>query len=236
MFYGIHGGTEWTGGSFDPATGIVYVSSNEIPWFWAATEHREAGSGMEKGRTVYQKRCAACHGPDRTGLGVSPSLVGLANRFSDRSGMVDIIKRGRNLMPPTTGIADQEVEAVIDYLYSERMPASGNTRMVHTGMGRLLDHEGFPGSKPPWGNLVAIDANSGRIKWKVPLGEHPGMSASAQPTGTENFGGPTVTAGELVFCAGTTNHLIALSTAAPARNSGGTSCHSEATHRRPCTK
>ena len=52
--------------------------------------------------------------------------------------------------------------------------------------------------------LNAIDLNTGKIAWQVPLGEHEELSKrGVKATGTENFGGPLVTAGGLVFCAGT---------------------------------
>ena len=45
-----------------------------------------------------------------------------------------------------------------------------------------------------------MDLNTGEIKWKVPLGEYPELTARGiPPTGTENYGGPVVTAGGLLF-------------------------------------
>ena len=63
----------------------------------------------------------------------------------------------------------------------------------------FLDHEGYPAIKPPWGTLNAIDLNTGEYLWRVPLGEYPELMAQGlAPTGTENYGGPLVTAGGLV--------------------------------------
>ena len=74
----------------------------------------------------------------------------------------------------------------------------------HTGYNQFLDLEGYPAIKPPWGVLTAIDLNSGEFAWQVPLGEHPELTARGIPrTGTETFGGSIVTAGGLVFIAGT---------------------------------
>src|SRR6185295_13223357 len=72
------------------------------------------------------------------------------------------------------------------------------------GYSKLLDQDDRPGMKPPWGTLNAIDLNTGRLAWKVPLGEYEELTRAGVPkTGTENFGGAMVTAGGLVFCAGT---------------------------------
>ncbi len=80
---------------------------------------------------------------------------------------------------------------------------------LHTGYFRFLDHEGYPAVKPPWGVLSAIDLNRGEIVWQVPLGEHPELTARGIPrTGTETFGGAIVTAGGLVFIAGTKDERI----------------------------
>jgi quinoprotein glucose dehydrogenase len=58
--------------------------------------------------------------------------------------------------------------------------------------------------KPPWGTLNAIDLNTGEYLWKVPLGETPALKARGLPTtGTEQYGGPIVTAGGLVFIGAT---------------------------------
>src|SRR5207245_5880542 len=84
-------------------------------------------------------------------------------------------------------------------------PAGGVGGGFHfAGYGQFLDKEGYPAVKPPWGNLTAIDLNTGEFAWQVTLGEYPELTARGiPPTGTENFGGTIVTAGGLVFIGGT---------------------------------
>ena len=73
-----------------------------------------------------------------------------------------------------------------------------------TGYGYFKDAEGYPAVKPPWGQLTAIDLNTGEFAWRVTLGEFPELKQRGVPqTGTENFGGTIVTAGGLVFIGGT---------------------------------
>ena len=82
-------------------------------------------------------------------------------------------------------------------------------RWTFGGWQKLLDDEGYPGCTPPWGSLVCLDLNSGRIRWKVPLGEHEELTRRGfTKTGTENFGGAIVTAGGLVFASGTRDNKI----------------------------
>ncbi len=73
----------------------------------------------------------------------------------------------------------------------------------------LKDHLGYPGSKPPWGRLTAINLNSGKKLWEIPFGEYSELSKEGVPkTGTYNFGGVTGTAGGLLFATGTLDNKI----------------------------
>ena len=57
--------------------------------------------------------------------------------------------------------------------------------------------------------MNAINLNTGEFAWRVPLGEHVELTARGIPrTGTETFGGSIVTAGGLVFIAGTKDERI----------------------------
>ena len=74
---------------------------------------------------------------------------------------------------------------------------------------QLKDLEGYPGVTPPWGTLTALNLNSGKIIWQVPLGYFEELKKRGfQDTGTLNFGGATATAGGVVFAAGTIDKLI----------------------------
>ncbi|HKR09393.1 MAG TPA: pyrroloquinoline quinone-dependent dehydrogenase [Gemmatimonadaceae bacterium] len=74
------------------------------------------------------------------------------------------------------------------------------------GYERWRDSAGYPAIKSPWGTLSAIDLNSGDYRWRIPLGEHPELFARGiTGTGAEQYGGPIVTAGGLVFIAATSD-------------------------------
>jgi len=72
------------------------------------------------------------------------------------------------------------------------------------------------------GLLTAVDMNEARFRWQVPLGSMQDSRAHAQqiPPGSISLGGPIVTAGGIVFIAGTTDYSCAASTSKPARNCG----------------
>jgi len=85
-------------------------------------------------------------------------------------------------------------------------PTVPRSRFQFRGYERWRDANGYPAIKPPWGTLSAIDLNTGDYRWRITLGEHPELAAKGIPqTGTEQYGGPIVTAGGLVFIAATSD-------------------------------
>ena len=74
-------------------------------------------------------------------------------------------------------------------LSSDVLPSFGKTKMPFD---YYLDRDGYPCNAPPWAELFGINANTGDIVWRVPLGEYKELAAKGIPkTGTAtNTGAP----------------------------------------------
>jgi quinoprotein glucose dehydrogenase len=218
LFFNVDGGAEWTGACIDADTGRLYVTANHMGW--AITVFRDDDppddpkAPKTRGHAVYETTCAQCHGANRRGMGFSPPLRGLRHRLSDEA-VTNLIRTGKNAMPAQSQMSDDDLKALLDFLMLRDRPLPPAPpkpeRPVYSyaGYPKFYDHEGYPANKPPWGTLNCIDLNTGKLMWKVPLGEYPELTARGVPTtGTENYGGAIVTAGGLVFCSGTRDHKI----------------------------
>jgi quinoprotein glucose dehydrogenase len=212
MFPGFDGGIEWGGSAADP-DGILYVNVNEIPWFYQLVSTRQAdGSPLTYEEKFYRVHCAACHGIDRKGspAGGFPSLHDVSHRLG-RDEVMQIILNGRGRMPPFDTVSEKRRHAILDFLFDKESSVNykddtddDTPPYVFRGFQRWIDDEGYPAIAPPWGTLNAVNLNTGTIKWKVPLGEYEALTRRGIPiTGTENYGGPVVTAGGLVFIGAT---------------------------------
>jgi quinoprotein glucose dehydrogenase len=206
IFPGYDGGAEWGGQAFDPDTALFYVNANDLAWTGALAPN-DAG---QNSRALYLQNCAACHRDDRVGAPPQiPSLIDVGQRHS-RQELATIIRQGGGRMPGFSFLQRSSVDALVQYLTTGEVvstPASPSTvleRYRFTGYKKFLDPEGYPAVVPPWGTLNAINLNTGQYAWTIPFGEYPELTAKGiKDTGTENYGGPAVTAGGLVFIGAT---------------------------------
>jgi len=121
---GTIGGSEWGGAAYDPATGILYLKSNESPEIDLLQKIDPAGapanlSAHNDGKTLYATYCASCHKADRRGdEPMYPSLVDLKKRMPEAEA-VEKIKTGGGKMPPFANIIKGHEEGIIDYLFDK---------------------------------------------------------------------------------------------------------------------
>jgi quinoprotein glucose dehydrogenase len=221
IFPGFDGGAEWGGAAVDPKRGVLYVNANEMPWILTMVEVKaKEGERISSGQQTYNQICAICHGLNRQGdpARAFPSLVNVNTKLK-KSEILTLLQNGRGVMPAFAFLSTEQKEAVASYVLGEETPGNthdaptgdviGTEPYTHTGYNRWVDTNGYPAIKPPWGTLSAINLNTGEFEWHVPLGEYPELIARGiPPTGTENYGGPVVTAGGLVFIAASRDEYI----------------------------
>jgi len=222
IFPGMQGGAEWGGPAYDPATGLLYINANEIPRVLTMIDAKEDSvtgnqTNGEAGKIIFSNTCAACHGTDRKGGGDFPSLIDISRRY-DESSFKNLVTTGRRRMPAFSQLTESEKTALSAYvLNSKQLSAQQFVKenkikdpyhkipyvSATNRPSKFESKEGYPAVAPPWGTLTAINLNTGKTVWKTPLGDYPELKAKGLHTGTENFGGPVVTAGGLLFIAAT---------------------------------
>jgi quinoprotein glucose dehydrogenase len=207
IYPGVDGGGEWGGPAFDPQTGLLYVNSNEMAWLLKLVPRSDA--------SLYSANCAGCHGENRKGTAIGPSLLGVETRRT-REQLTQMIKEGTGRMPAFGAAMDGgAISDLVNFLVTgkdatkekalvqEKSPFSLPYRTAYFDI--FLDHEGYPAIKPPWGTLNAIDLNKGTIAWSRPFGEYPKLAAKGiRNTGTDSYGGAIVTENGLLIIAATT--------------------------------
>ncbi|MGC2619120.1 MAG: PQQ-binding-like beta-propeller repeat protein [Acidobacteriaceae bacterium] len=210
---GFDGGAEWGGPAVDPTTGVLYVNANEMAWtgqLGLTQPHASAGAAL------YASQCSICHGATRAGSPPAfPSLIGVTTRLTDDQ-IRQIVAHGRGRMIGFPSLDPAKVSELLDYLRTSASPTgehagspqsttpSGPVEYHFTGYNKFLDPDGYPAIAPPWGTLTAIDMNTGKFLWHIPLGDYPALAAQGLTnTGSENYGGPIVTAGGVLFIGAT---------------------------------
>ncbi len=211
IFPGFDGGGEWGGAAFDAQSGLLYANANEMAWILRMVDRKL--DAPPSGRVLYQSNCASCHRQDLKGAPPEfPSLEKTGDSYTIGE-LQALIREGRGRMPGFANLSPAANRAIARWVLNgvdeSVAPATGQPNPIEQkyttdGYNKFLDPDGYPAIAPPWGTLNAIDLNKGRIAWSIPFGEYPELvTQGLKNTGSENYGGPVVTDGGLLFIGAT---------------------------------
>jgi quinoprotein glucose dehydrogenase len=210
LFPGMDGGGEWGGTAFDPKSGLLYVNANE----WRGRSSSSSARCPTGSRRRARRSTSSI--VRRVIVPISQAARRSFPRWwtSANGGTWTRSKASCTTEPAacqgTLSCTLPSRRAIVEYVLTGTsnevrgdMPTPFDLRFTMDGYVRFTDPDGFPAVTPPWGTLTAIDMNRVAIAWQVPLGEVPGSGLTN--TGSENYGGPVVTASGLLFI-GATNY------------------------------
>jgi quinoprotein glucose dehydrogenase len=188
LFPGAVGGGNWNGVSFNPNLGLIFTNiMNAGQWGHLEVVQPGTGRGGRSGRGRGGVRGEGPPAADPAEGQAPPAASAPAPQAPARAGGAG----GRG-----AGAARGEGAAQVQ--------AGPSYRKVTPEGGRFWNPQTrYTCANPPWGELVAVNANTGDIAWKVPLGLFEELEARGLKTGTHSLGGSITTAGNLVFIGAT---------------------------------
>src|SRR4051812_33957750 len=162
IFPGVDGGAEWGGAAFDPASALLFVNSNEMPWIVRLIPNTDT--------SLYKSKCAACHRDDRAGTPAAPTLIDIGARKT-REQLAEVIRHGTGRMPGYPDLGAKNISDLVEFLITGKDRGTDPnllnepTYVKYRSDGETLwrDPDGYPPLTPPWGTLNAIDLNAGTI-------------------------------------------------------------------------
>ena len=211
---GFFGAVNWGGMAADRG-GVLYANAIELPGISRIVESTSLlSAGL--GERTYNLQCVACHGAERKGVPPDfPSLVDIGSRLTEEQ-IAQVIQGGRGRMPGFGTMPAETRRQLVSFLVTGHDTAGAQapsislqgrfapsqTHYTSNGNRNFYDPDGYPGVKPPWGTLNAIDMNTGEYLWRVPFGATDGYGTQF---GGRNTGGAVITASGLLFIGATSD-------------------------------
>jgi quinoprotein glucose dehydrogenase len=199
---------------------MLFVGSKDLPAMLKLEPEAELavptnGTPEQKGLAIYQAKCQLCHHGDLKGQPPAvPSLVHVSARL-DKDQVEAMVTHGKGLMPAFDRLSESELSELTAFLFADHPVLAlkpevkqglSPVNRYRSGFGFMLTSNGLSPIAPPWASLTAYDLNKGTIKWKVPVGDVPGIGVKGTGVHYPKYG-PVVTAGGLIFT-GTRDRIV----------------------------
>jgi len=213
QFPGSIGGVNWGGMAYDPASQLLYANDNSDIYEVDLIPREQIERSPNRREKVVQKvRRLTGHTRFLLGLSVVVLVAGslLPRKAAPRMIVGLLVAAIVLLLPLHRWLESKDVNGGKTGLQRHTNAYRGDVYAPQLGtpywwhVKALSDRLGRPCTKLPWGSLVAINMSTGKQTFRVPHGP----DVKGQHTGSLSVSGPIVTAGGVVFSAGTTAPVL----------------------------
>jgi quinoprotein glucose dehydrogenase len=200
-FPGPTGGVNWGGAAIDPSTGVLYANTNRIASVIRLVPRRDARYEAFERSVTNWIRPYLPRKKFWLSVFILVLLLSSARRRSLNPGWTPVVVAIVGVcIVGGYRLYDSQIRPAampwVDHFGNELSPQRKSPYLIERHP--LVDSRGFSCTPAPWGGIAAVNLNTLTKVWEKPLG----TMIPAQQTGIRNFGGPIVTASNLVISAG----------------------------------
>ena len=216
VYYGIHGGASWMGAAIDPINQNLYIPAHNIPYItkpniFSSEVDTQFPNEIKKNHEIYIEKCSSCHGVKRNGKTIIkkqklikyiPSLVGY---YTERKNIMKKFESIEEINSKHDGFNLTSIEfKKIQKLFNwwDKKLEKNNETYINSDSYQFLTHDGLPASNPPWGYIAKLDLVSGKILYRLPVGNL-NIKGKEVTVGTPSYGGVALNGAGILFATGT---------------------------------